>query len=261
MIMGSLLSILTFAAALFMGPDASATIPFLEDFATGSDTVVNDWNTGDNGWIVTEPNHPNRATSDGSAGSGRIFARSDFGSTTVSLLQDLGGDALSTGTVSWDYLDGTGSSDLRFVLSDNLGTVALKLFYNSGGGGADIDLQMFASGAPNGGDFVTPADSVQVRIGHNATITVDFDVNTDMVTVNAVSTDGDFAAATFPFLNPVDEIRFVDWRVVPTPNNPGLGQAGSELNVTFMSIVPEPGTLALLCIGGLALLLRCRRTD
>ena len=112
----------TLVAALAIAPAASA-LNFVEDFAPGSDTAVNDW-------IVTGESHPRRATTDGGTGStGRVF-HNDLGADPVTLSQSpaLG---LSDGTITFDYKDGTGNTPVQLILTDNSGTEALVLNVNS----------------------------------------------------------------------------------------------------------------------------------
>jgi len=171
----------------------------------------------------------------------------DLGADPVTLSQSpaLG---LSDGTITFDYKDGTGNTPVQLILTDNSGTEALVLNVNS----SSSQLVMDAANAPN---FEDGSSMIAVNHPNLANITVDFDVATDMVTVNADGTAGGLMAApvTFAFDNAVSEIKTITWSLVAEY---------ADWNLTEITIngtdAPEPASLALLGMGSLCFLRRRR---
>jgi len=249
-----LIAPLTLVAVLAMAPAASA-LNFVEAFTAGSDTVLNDWNDGNNGWVIPYEAHPNRATTDGtSGGTGRVYNKIAGVPVTMAQQPALG---LRDGTISFDLLDGTGNTDVQLVLEDNKGEEALRLFM-------EVKSSQLNMSAANAVDFET-GESNLIAAGHPrfATISVGFDATTDMITIDGFDENGDLflgddvdpGPITFAMDNDVNEIMTIRWEV-------HADMGASDWNLRGITIdgtdAPEPASLVLLGMGSLCFLRRRR---
>jgi hypothetical protein len=197
---------------------ARGSFSFTEDFATGGQPDLNDWDTADvtdgQTWILnaeddTFSGAPFKAakrdsTSAGGVGNGNT-GRLRVLATATEPMQAAIDFTFHLDSGSLDILavlDGTGNTPFRVRLLDSFGVVAMEFV------SANASNSLLRLSQVNAGQFVTDTDNIDWRVTSGANIEIDFDTATDTFTalITDTTSSDQVVLGSTPFDNPVAKI-------------------------------------------------------
>lgn len=218
---------------------------FTEDFATGGQPDLNDWDTADitdgQTWIMNAEsdifaNPPAKAAKRDSSfagvGNGNVGRLRVLTAATEPMQAAIDFTFhLDSGSFAiLGVLDGTGNTPFRARLLDSAGVVAMEFV------SADATIGLLRLSQVNAGQFVNDSDLINWRGGVGANIEIDFDTSTDTFTALITETRGSdqVVLGATAFDNPVSEIARLEIIADVQPT-----EVGGDLNIERIVLTGE----------------------